>query len=161
MKRSDSNGLCNWFIWKIRLKRNRNPYCTLLCHWVQQHGYENTWLVLIWQLICYERPLISVQFSFSNIPLLVHVCYYGSHLVVLVCVMRPRRWVEFAVISCRSLLLSPPRKQHVCSGSRRHHGTLMAEEAKKLAAYAAVDNHIQVRLCIYLHCDTLMLLTFV
>ncbi|XP_058651212.1 ribose-5-phosphate isomerase isoform X2 [Onychostoma macrolepis] len=57
--------------------------------------------------------------------------------------MRPRRWVEFAVISCRSLLLSPPRKQHVCSGSRRHHGTLMAEEAKKLAAYAAVDNHIQ------------------
>uniref|UniRef100_A0A671R470 ribose-5-phosphate isomerase n=1 Tax=Sinocyclocheilus anshuiensis TaxID=1608454 RepID=A0A671R470_9TELE len=31
----------------------------------------------------------------------------------------------------------------LCSGSRRHHGTLMAEEAKKLAAYAAVDTHIQ------------------
>ncbi|KAK9964800.1 hypothetical protein ABG768_005943 [Culter alburnus] len=57
--------------------------------------------------------------------------------------MRPQRWVEFAVISSRSLLLSLPGKKHVCSSSKRHHGTLMAEEAKKLAAYAAVDNHIQ------------------
>uniref|UniRef100_A0A8C1ND25 ribose-5-phosphate isomerase n=1 Tax=Cyprinus carpio TaxID=7962 RepID=A0A8C1ND25_CYPCA len=61
--------------------------------------------------------------------------------------MRPRKWVEFAATSSRSLLLSLPEK-HVrssssSSSSRRYHGTLMAEEAKKLAAYAAVDNHIQ------------------
>uniref|UniRef100_A0A671MZC5 ribose-5-phosphate isomerase n=1 Tax=Sinocyclocheilus anshuiensis TaxID=1608454 RepID=A0A671MZC5_9TELE len=57
--------------------------------------------------------------------------------------MRPRRWLEFAVSSRRSLLLSLPGKHVRSSSSRRHHGTLMAEEAKKLAAYAAVDNHIQ------------------
>uniref|UniRef100_A0A9J7WW21 ribose-5-phosphate isomerase n=1 Tax=Cyprinus carpio carpio TaxID=630221 RepID=A0A9J7WW21_CYPCA len=59
--------------------------------------------------------------------------------------MTPRKWVEFAATSSRSLLLSLPEK-HVrssSSSSRRYHGTLMAEEAKKLAAYAAVDNHIQ------------------
>uniref|UniRef100_A0A8C2KIX5 ribose-5-phosphate isomerase n=1 Tax=Cyprinus carpio TaxID=7962 RepID=A0A8C2KIX5_CYPCA len=61
--------------------------------------------------------------------------------------MRPRKWVEFAATSSRSLLLSLPEK-HVrssssSSSSRRYHGTLMAEEAKKLAAYAAVDNHIE------------------
>ncbi|XP_051503656.1 ribose-5-phosphate isomerase-like isoform X2 [Myxocyprinus asiaticus] len=56
--------------------------------------------------------------------------------------MRPQRWVEFVAFSSRSLLLSLQWK-HVCDSSRRYHGTLMAEEAKKLAAYAAVDNHIQ------------------
>jgi len=70
--------------------------------------------------------------------------------------MRLQRWAEFAVINRRSLLLFLPGEKHVCSKSksRRYHGTLMAEEAKKLAAYAAVDNHIQVRLCIILRCDT-------
>ncbi|XP_051508073.1 ribose-5-phosphate isomerase-like [Myxocyprinus asiaticus] len=60
-------------------------------------------------------------------------------------VMRPQRWVEFAAISSRALLKRAHLLQwrHVCDSSRRDHDTLMAEEAKKLAAYAAVDNHIQ------------------
>lgn len=36
----------------------------------------------------------------------------------------------------------------MCDRGAQHHSALMAEEAKKLAAYAAVDNHIKVRLCI-------------
>ncbi|XP_057197664.1 ribose-5-phosphate isomerase isoform X2 [Triplophysa rosa] len=62
------------------------------------------------------------------------------------------RWVEIAVVSSRSLLsVSVSGKhahllqwrRHVCDSGARHHCTLMAEEAKKLAAYAAVDNHIK------------------
>uniref|UniRef100_A0A672P4P8 ribose-5-phosphate isomerase n=1 Tax=Sinocyclocheilus grahami TaxID=75366 RepID=A0A672P4P8_SINGR len=79
-------------------------------------------------------------------PLLEFTPHFGDLRRSAVRVMRPRRWLEFAVSSRRSLLLSLPGK-HVrsssSSSSRRHHGTLMAEEAKKLAAYAAVDNHIQ------------------
>uniref|UniRef100_A0A673IJB2 ribose-5-phosphate isomerase n=1 Tax=Sinocyclocheilus rhinocerous TaxID=307959 RepID=A0A673IJB2_9TELE len=77
-------------------------------------------------------------------PLLEFTPHFGDlRSVVILGVMRPRRWLEFAVSSHRSLLLSLPGKHVRSSSSRRHHGTLMAEEAKKLAAYAAVDNHIQ------------------
>lgn len=61
-------------------------------------------------------------------------------------------WVGFTFrSSLRWGRIRPPlfeieKETHVCfCGSRpRSYGTVMAEEAKKLAAYAAVDNHIQV-----------------
>ncbi|KAK3573865.1 hypothetical protein QTP86_032864 [Hemibagrus guttatus] len=72
--------------------------------------------------------------------------------------MKWRRWAEFSVKStllfcwpaprCRSSSSSSSSsshlrrfQQHVLE--RRCYSTVMAEEAKKLAAYAAVDNHIQ------------------
>ncbi|TRY60403.1 hypothetical protein DNTS_026830, partial [Danionella cerebrum] len=51
------------------------------------------------------------------------------------------RWAECAARRIRSLVSST----HVLliNSSPRRYSSLMAEEAKKLAAYAAVDNHIQ------------------
>lgn len=68
--------------------------------------------------------------------------------------MKWRRWAEFSVRSTLLFCWSAPRcrsssssrlhrfQQHVLE--KRCYSTVMAEEAKKLAAYAAVDNHIQV-----------------
>lgn len=65
-----------------------------------------------------------------------------------------QRWVglTFRVKSFSSLCWGrtrPPlfeieKNTHVCICGSRSYGAIMAEEAKKLAAYAAVDNHIQV-----------------
>lgn len=137
-------------------------HCTLLCRWVQQHCYENTWLVLIWQLMCWASCSGSVQSSFCNIPLLVHMCYWGTYLVVLVVkALCDEAAEEVGWVCGDQQQISPPLSAGETTRVSRHHGTLMAEEAKKLAAYAAVDNHIQVRLCIYLRWDTLTLLALV
>ena len=60
------------------------------------------------------------------------------------------RWVRICAELTSGLVCRPPRQRHVCVCARvcaRARGTarpIMAEEAKKLAAYAAVDNHVQV-----------------
>lgn len=70
--------------------------------------------------------------------------------------MKWRRWAEFSVkstllfsvsaLQCRSSSSSRLCGVQLVSENRCYsHTAEMAEEAKKLAAYAAVDNHIQVR----------------
>ena len=70
--------------------------------------------------------------------------------------MRLRGWVSFSKLAAGSLSSASWRRKqpqaaaaatlcrqkHVCLLSQS--GANMAEEAKKLAAYAAVDNHVQV-----------------
>lgn len=54
------------------------------------------------------------------------------------------------LLGCMSLLSAPPSRRLLALSSCRHvrcsseADANMAEEAKKLAAYAAVDNHVQV-----------------
>lgn len=60
-------------------------------------------------------------------------------------VMRSQGWIPL----CRSLWCTSRRQAAVACSSKnarlvRQSGPIMAEEAKKLAAYAAVDNHVQV-----------------
>lgn len=76
--------------------------------------------------------------------------------------MRLRGWVSFSKLaagylssaSCRrkqpaaAAAATLCRQKHVCRFSQS--GANMAEEAKKLAAYAAVDNHVQVHLTCYI-----------
>lgn len=73
--------------------------------------------------------------------------------------MRLRGWVSFSKLAAGSLSSASCRRKqpaaaaaaaatlcrqkHVCRFSQS--GANMAEEAKKLAAYAAVDNHVQVQ----------------
>lgn len=71
-------------------------------------------------------------------------------------VMKWRRWAELSVKSTLRFCGSAPRgrsssSSELCifrrvleSRGHRSSSTVMAEEAKKLAAYTAVDNHIQV-----------------
>lgn len=55
--------------------------------------------------------------------------------------MRARGWVSLISLSRRqAAVVCSSRNVRVVS----HSGAIMAEEAKKLAAYAAVDNHVQV-----------------
>lgn len=77
--------------------------------------------------------------------------------------MRLRGWVSFSKLAAGSLSSASCRRKqpvaaaaattlcrqkHVCRFSQS--GANMAEEAKKLAAYAAVDNHVQVHLTCYI-----------
>lgn len=66
-------------------------------------------------------------------------------------VMRIQGWVSltnlaagFLCSASRRLAASLNTQKHVCLFSQSAAAN-MAEEAKKLAAYAAVDNHVQVR----------------
>lgn len=65
--------------------------------------------------------------------------------------MRLQGWVSltdlaagFLCSASRRLAASSNTQEHVCLFSQSAAAN-MAEEAKKLAAYAAVDNHVQVR----------------
>lgn len=67
-------------------------------------------------------------------------------------VMRLQGWVSLANLAAgflcsasRRLAASLNTEKHVCLFSEAAAAANMAEEAKKLAAYAAVDNHVQVR----------------
>ncbi|TSW48762.1 Sodium bicarbonate transporter-like protein 11 [Bagarius yarrelli] len=103
-------------------------------------------------------------FTFLQMVQLLFLCAFGMYPLpymkmifpLLMCILIPIRvmkwwrWAEFSVKStlvfrssaarCRSSSSSHPH-QHVLES--RCYSTAMAEEAKKLAAYAAVDNHIQ------------------
>ncbi|CAL8297986.1 unnamed protein product [Arctogadus glacialis] len=68
--------------------------------------------------------------------------------------MRLKRWVGICSKLTSGLVSIPPRFLSICPGSSQQHVCvwvrsiagccpIMAEEAKKLAAYAAVDNHVQ------------------
>ncbi|XP_044023589.1 ribose-5-phosphate isomerase isoform X1 [Siniperca chuatsi] len=73
--------------------------------------------------------------------------------------MRLQGWVSFSNLAAGFLssaswrLAALSSQKHVCLFSQS--GTNMAEEAKKLAAYAAVDNHVQARQLILQHGLTL------
>lgn len=78
--------------------------------------------------------------------------------------MRLRGWVSFSKLAAGSLSSASCRRKHPAAAAaaaatlcRQKHvcrfsqsGANMAEEAKKLAAYAAVDNHVQVHLTCYI-----------
>ena len=65
--------------------------------------------------------------------------------------MRLQRWVSLSSELAAGFLSAPSSRRFVVSSIQKHvrpfsrSAASMAEEAKKLAAYAAVDNHIQVR----------------
>ncbi len=114
-ERSDSNELCNGFIWKIRLKRvvqlirlkDPTQAESESLYFALPHCYENTRLVLSdsWYV---ERSLTSVQFSFSNLSLLEHECYCGTHLVVLVAEALCDEAAEVGWVCGDQLQISPP-----------------------------------------------------
>lgn len=108
--------------------------------------WEETGQVITCPILLQHRCWHIVRSEYVSVC--VSACVSGTDSCLVGRVMRLRGWASLRDIAAGFLRASVWKQAALCSHKHvwtsSQSGANMAEEAKKLAAYAAVDNHVQV-----------------